>query len=183
MTIAEVITIGIAFIALIVSIYSVALQYSAEGAKIELLNGDDKQIRTARPHKELPEHIQKGYPDIPDALPGYALVKLVFGNSGDRTGIASIKDLKVTIKNNPDLLGKASYFNYALIPAYDIVEKEILLRNIELGVSLEHPLEIELKIEYGGYHPRTGKYLHKETIEKTLQVSIVRADENPWLIS
>ena len=170
----------LAFIASAVSIY---LQYMVEGAKVELLNADDVQVKIARPHKELPEHIQKAYPHIPDALEGYALVMLVFGNSGDRTGFVNIMDLKVWIKGNPNRLIKASYTKYALIPAYEIVEKEILLRNLQLGEFPLQSLEVEITMEYGGYHPRTGKYLHKETIDKTLQVSIIRGDESPWYIS
>jgi hypothetical protein len=181
MTLAEVLTIGVAFIALCVSGYSLWLQYNPEGARIELLNADDPQRKTARPHKDLPESIQKAYPDIPDALPGYVLVKLVLGNAGDRAGVANIKALSARYPPNPQLTIRASTSDYVLIPAYEIVEQEILLRNMQLGESFEKPIEIEVKIECGGYNPRTGKYEQKGTIEKILLVSIVRGDENPWM--
>lgn len=183
MTVAEVITIGIAFVALIVSVWSLILQYMPVGARLELLNAADVQKRAVRLHKDLPEHIQKAYPDIPDKMPGHALIKLVFGNAGDRTGIANIKIMKVAAKDAPQLTVKASHPDYVLIPAREIVETEVLLRNMLIEQFYELPIEIELKIKYGGYDPRTGKSLPENTIEKTIQVLIVRGDEETWLMS
>ena len=169
----------VSLLAFIVSAISIYLQNMVEGPKIELLNAEDVQFKVPRYHKELPEEIQKTYPHVPDAASGYALVKLVFGNSGDRAGTANINDIK--IRNNLDPAIKISAFSYALIPAYAIIEKEILLRNIEIGEYPKTPIEIALRIEYGGYHPRTGKALRKETIEKTLHVLLIQGDEKPTM--
>ncbi len=180
MTIAEFITTGIAFVAFIFSVYSLYLQQTAKGPKIELLNKDDRQLRVARPHKELPNDVQKAFPYIPDVLPGYALVKLIFGNAGDRAGMANIKAMKVVMKDNPrkpDLIKAVQSSNYVVVPAYEVVEKELLLKNLQLGEFPDQRLEVELEIEYGGYYPHTGKYWHLRAVNERLQVSIVRANE------
>jgi len=167
-----------AFVAICISLLSIFLQYSVRGARIELLNANDHQRKVPRYHRDLPKRIQEQFPDYPDAAPGYAFVSLVFGNSGDRTGIANIQGIKIRIKDNPNEIIRASHSKYVLVPAYEILETEIVLKNIQIGTPLE--LEIELSIEYGSYHPRTSKYLHKGVIQKTLLVSLVRADEDPW---
>ena len=74
--------------AFILALYSLYLQHKVKGPLIELLNAKDIQRRVPRRHEKLPKDVQEHFPDILDAAPGYALVKLIFGNSGDRVGIA-----------------------------------------------------------------------------------------------
>lgn len=153
----------LSILAIIISIISLILQYRVRGARIELLNTHHSQRSVVRNYVGLPKNIQDDFPHYPDVGPGYALVKLVFGNSGDRAGLVNILDVNIT---NDHGLFKKSYYSYTRIPAYEIVEEEILLRNIPIGPN---PMEIEvmIKIEWGGYHPRSGKYILKGTEEKT----------------
>jgi hypothetical protein len=166
--------------AIIISLFSIYLQYvMVEGAEIAILNDEDNQRSVPRPYSGLPKNIQDNFPDYPDEQPGYALIKLVFGNSGDRTGIAKIKGVKAFIEGGHHIVIKPSYYSYTLVPAYDIVEKDILLRNILL-VPYVVDIAVEVTIEHGGYHPRISRYLRKGFITKTLHISLIPASENPW---
>lgn len=82
-------------LALIISAISLYLQLKVRGPKIDLLNVKDFQRRVPRYYKDLPKDIQERFPDISDVAPGYTLVKLIFGNSGDRVGIAIIQEVKI----------------------------------------------------------------------------------------
>ncbi len=170
------ISLAISITAFILSLVTIYFQwFRVRGAKIELLNTNDKQRSIVRYYAGLPSNIQDAFPNYPDIQSGHGLVKLVFGNSGDRAGIASIQ--KIEIKNAHELI-KSSYYSYILVPAYEIVEKDILLRNIPIG---PHSIEVEivLTIEWGGYHPRSGGYLHKGIMQKTLQIDLIPPPENP----
>ena len=169
-------SLGLSIAAILFTIINTYFQwFRVKGARIELLNTHHNQRSVTRSYAGLPKNIQDDFPDYPDEWPGYALVKLVFGNSGDRAGLVNI--INIGIENDHGLF-KKSYYSYTLIPAYEIVEKEILLRNIPIGPN---PIEIEviLTIEWGGYHPRSGKYMLKGTKEKSLRVTLISPSENP----
>lgn len=174
----------LSIIAIVISVFSIILQYMVEGPKVDILNDNDIQQSLVRPHSALPKTTQDRFPDVIDQWTGYALVKLVYSNSGDRAGIASIKSVSVRAKNSKYLPAKVRYESYALVPAYEILEQEILLTNIpllyETPLSVRKmELEIEINIEWGGYHPRTSKYRHKATFEKTLTVTLAHGSEDP----
>jgi hypothetical protein len=164
--------------AILVSGYSLYRQYRVKGALVELLNVHDIQRSMIRVYAGLPKIIQDSFPAYAEDKPGYALVKGVYGNSGDRTGIVNVHNTKVKAKNLPPDI-KASHYSYTLIPAYEIVEQAILLRNIPLG-SNAIELEIELTIESGGYQPRSGKYLRKGTIRGNLKVTLIPSNDVPF---
>jgi len=174
----------LALLALVLSAISIYLQLRVRGPVIELLNAKDIQRRVPRPHKDLPKDIQEKYPHIPDVENGYALVKLIFGNSGDRIGIVNIQEIKAKIIQS----GQAGIIKpwcdkYMLVPAYEIIEKEILLRNTGINNPTTIEVEIELTVGYGGYNPDSTKYVHQKTIQENIRVDLVSGDETDWLIS
>jgi len=173
----------LAVLAIVISAISLYLQLAVRGPLIELLNATDTQQRVPRPHGDLPKDIQEKFPNIPDAAPGYALVKLIFGNSGDRVGIANIQDIKAKIiKSGETEIIRVSSDKYILVPAYAIVETEILMSNIQISHNTIE-LELELAIEYGGYNPDNSKYTFKGATRKNILVNLVPGDERPWYTS
>ena len=175
----------LALLALFLSALSIYLQIRVKGPLIELLNDKDTQQLIPRPYPSLPKDIQEKFPQKTEAVPGHALVKLIFGNSGDRVGIANIQDLKAKIiKSGEREIIKVSYNKYILVPAYAIVETEVLLTNIQLG-SNTIELEIELTMERGGYNPDNTKYIQQGIIQKSIYVTLVPAhsSEIPWWIT
>lgn len=179
----ETISLVLSVLAIVISAISIYLQYMVEGPKIELLNAADLQRRVPRPHSDLPKNIQDNFPYYPDAVPGHALVKLVFGNSGDRVGIANIQSMKARIiKSGQDEIIKIAFDKYILVPAYAIIQKDILLSNIQIGPNTIE-LVIELTIGYGGYNPKNTKYVHHGTIQDNILVTLAPGDESPWYMS
>src|SRR5262245_23791657 len=100
------------FVAICISLISIYLQYRVRGAIIDVLNINGLQRSVPRYYAGLPKNIQDIFPEYRDEQPGYALVKVVFGNSGDRTGIASFQNIKVEIKNSKYQIIKASHYSY-----------------------------------------------------------------------
>ena len=168
---------ALSILALTVSLVGVYLQwFRIRGPIIARLNTQDEQRTMLLPYRGLPQSIQQYFPDYKEKSQGYALVRLVFANSGDRTGLAEIK--KVEVQSSPALGWpvtdriKASYYNYTLVPAYEISSPEVLLRNIS-PIDGERVIEVDVEITWGGANPRSGEYKSKGTIKQILRVLLV----------
>lgn len=160
----------ISAIAFVVSVISLFLQYRVRGAKIAILNAGKPQQTSVQRHDKLPEHVQKKFPYSYFEWAGCAWVDIVFGNAGDRAGLAIIT--KVEVKNDRGIF-RATFDNYTVIPAYEIVNSGVLLRNIPLAVGApDMPIEIIVSLEWGGYKPTSGKYVSRASIEETFRITI-----------
>lgn len=162
--------------ALIISFISIYLQWlKVQGPVISLLNWENEHRCVLLPYEGLPQSIQMYFPPYQEKHPGHIITTLVFGNSGDRAGMAHL--LGVEVKNPPPSTWleedqvKASYYNFTVIPAYSIVSHKVVLRNIPL-VDKHTKLDVWVRIEWGGPNPRTGIFEHKSTIEHTLKLLI-----------
>lgn len=177
------VSLAISITAFILSLITIYFQwFRVVGSKIDLLNAKDKQLIIVRPYSGLPKYIQEKFTQIPGEEQGYALVKLVYGNAGDRAGIAYIKGIKIETKNSELGTIKSSFDRYTFVPAYEIVEEEILLRNIPMTTDNPIEFKIELNIECGGYHPRTSSYLQIKMLQKVINVNVLppHEGEKPW---
>ena len=82
-------SVAISVFALAVSLIGVYLQwFRVRGPVIALLNTQDEQRAVLLPYSRLPQSIQQNFPEYKEKFQGYALVRLVFANSGDRAGFA-----------------------------------------------------------------------------------------------
>lgn len=170
-------SVVISIIALITSLISIYLQwFRVRGPIIALLNTEGEQRAVLLPYGRLPQAIQQHFPEYKEKFQGYALVRLVFANSGDRAGFTEIK--KIEVQNPPapswaeaDRI-RASFHSYALIPAYEINSHEILLRNIP-PIDKEMVIDVAVEIDWGGPNPRTGEYKRKGTIKQRLKVLLI----------
>jgi hypothetical protein len=170
-------SIVLSFIALFISIYSIYLQwFRVKGPKISLLNEEGDYRSVLRPYNGLPQAIRDYFPEYIEKYQGYAIVTLVFGNAGDRAGIAKIISAEV---QNPPFFNaeenekvKSSYYNFSMIPAYSIDLKSIVLRNIPIIVK-DTELDFLLKVEWGGFNPKTGTFVNKGIREYKMKLLLV----------
>lgn len=175
-------TIFIAFIALFLSILSIYLQYfRIKGPRMSLLNEEGDYKSVLRPYNGLPSLIRDNFPEYIEKYPGYAIVVLVFGNAGDREGLAKI--VNVAVKNPPffDLKEnesvKTSFYDYNMIPPYSIASKYILLRNIPVIVQ-ETKLTVTLEIEWGGVDPKKTTFVNNDKKNYEIKISLVPSKFN-----
>jgi hypothetical protein len=169
-------------VALVLSIVSIYLQwFRVQGAKVNLLNpeGDFRSILHDT-YDGLPQEIQKRFPCYQEKYSGHTLIRLVFGNSGDRPGL--VKIVKVEAQNllapgcSTDDKIKASFYNFRVIPEYSIILQEIVLRNIP-PVDKETILDVAVRIECGGLNPKKRRFQPKD-IECTLKVTLFPSQTN-----
>lgn len=166
------ISLVISIAAFLLSIVTIYFQwFRVKGPKIDLLNLNDMQeidVHIPPPPKEKHE-----YYSISPERKGNAVIKLVFGNAGDRAGIAMIKDMTITNKQNVVTNIETSFDRYTVIPALEIVEKDIALRNIQIISVVALKFDLALSIETGGYHPRTGVYIKNINIQKVIHLKFL----------
>lgn len=171
----------VSVVAFAVSLYSLYRQYRVRGPAIEVLNSAIDQHVKLLAFNGLSTEIQEKFPSAQQSNnPEYALVKLVYGNSGDRTGLAIIQS--ITLQED-DSDGIETFYNpYTMIPAYEIVENEILLRDYVQHFSEKDKknIRVEIRIERVGYHPRSGRSFRSGTIVETLPVTIPNPHYRPF---
>jgi hypothetical protein len=133
----EIITIIISITALVVSLIHVYIEFiRVKGPNIGILNQDEQQRAILLTYSNLPESVRQQFPDYPERLPYYALIRLIFVNTGDRVGFLRIKDVKVIIsteEGNTEFNNniKVSYYTHCLVPAMEIMAHDI----VELSAS------------------------------------------------
>jgi hypothetical protein len=176
-------SIVISISALAISIITLYLQwFRVKGAIIELLNNekDEQHIVRFPKYNRLPEVTRQLYPEFKEKHSGYAQMRIVLANSGDRAGICEI--LKAEVESPPLWLTvdriRASFYNYIIVPPYEIQGHIIILRNIP-PIDSETTLVIKLKIAWGGANSRTAKYQQKGIIERSIRVLLVPSEICP----
>jgi hypothetical protein len=158
--------------AFILSIINAYFQwFRIKGARIDLLNANDVQTRLPLMYKELPQYVQELFPYSKNKSFGNAVIQLIFGNSGDRTGIADIKNVKLIIPDFPNNKILITFPSYTLVPPYEIMRQAILLSNIPSSAK-RISIELRITIQFGAYNSRTTKYQHIKTVEKILKVLV-----------
>lgn len=172
----------ISLVAVAISIFTLYLQFRVRGAKISLLNEEERELRTILlpSYERLPEATKYQFPEYKEKHPCYAQIRLNFANAGDRTGISEI--LKIDIDGTSawstvDRV-RASYYDYNLIPAFEMKDQIIVLRNIP-PIDSETTISVSVKIAWGGANPRTGKYRQKGTIERTYKILLIPSEVKP----
>jgi hypothetical protein len=164
----------IALVALLVSILSVYFQwFRVRGPVITLLNNDEEQRAVLRPYEGLPEVTRQLFPKYEEQYPGYAIIRLLFANSGDRAGFARITKVEVTdasVSSTPEAGAiKPSYYTHSMVPAYSLTTHDIIIRNI-FPVDTSKELQLAARVEWGGPNPRNGQYEAQGTMECKLKV-------------
>lgn len=174
-----------AIVGFLASFFSIYLQFRVKGSSIALLNDKEPQQLFHFPYDMLPEAIRQKYPRIVEAGNSFAVAKLIFANSGDRTGLVTIQKAQARITESGEAeIIKVSCEKYILVPALGIVEAEIVLRGINLGEGKPIVLDLELELLYGGYNPDNTKYQHQLSVSKKIPVTLMVGDPNSlWWIS
>jgi len=173
-------SIVLSLVALVVSLAALYLQwFRVKGAIVSLINDEKQEQRTMLlpSFSRLPEITRQQFPEYKEKHSGYAQVRLNIANVGDRIGISEI--LKIEAENPPacstvDAI-RASYYNYNLIPACDMRDQIVVLRNIP-PIDSETTIGMTIKIAWGGANPRTGEYRRKGVIERTLKILLVPSE-------
>jgi hypothetical protein len=173
----------ISLVALTISIFTLYLQwFRVRGAIISLLNDEEREMRTVLlpSYERLPEATKYQFPEYKEKNPSYVQIRLNFANAGDRTGISEI--LKIDIDSAPawstiDRI-RASFYDHNLIPAFEMKDQIIVLRNIP-PIDSETTISMSVKIAWGGASPRSGKYRQKGVIERTLKVLLIPSEVKP----
>jgi hypothetical protein len=164
--------------ALIISVATTIYQFRIRGAKIKILNAHHVQWVKPCKYGKLSKDIQDKFRPSPfdNAFPGYAPIKIIFGNSGDRAGFVYMHNMEVNVTNfESEYMIRAISDRYILVPSLEIVGIDILLINIPLEFN-EIELEVELGMEKGGYYPLGVKWFEKLTHPKLLKVILTPAD-------
>lgn len=173
-------SIIISLVALILSIFSIYQQWlKPRHPKIAFLISPDEAHRSVlRPYKGLPPKYQQEYPEYPTKHPGYAIVHLPFGNTGDEAGL--VKIVKVEVQNPPGWSKEdkieASFYNHCVVPSGQLVVHSIVLRNIP-AVSDEQIVKLTVSVEWGEPDSRAGTFVRKGGKEYPLQVRIVPSSD------
>jgi len=169
-------SIIISIVALLLSIFSVYQQWlKPRHPRIAfLINPNEAHRSVLRPYKGLPLKYQQEYPEYPEKYPGYAIVSLPFGNTGDESGL--VKILKFEVENPPGWQEedniKASFYNYIVVPPGEVVIHRVVLRNIP-SLDKERVIKARLAVEWGEPHPTEGTFVRKGGKEYPLQIQIV----------
>jgi len=169
-------SIIISIVALVLSIFSVYQQWlKPRHPRIAfLINPDEAHRSVLRPYKGLPLKYQQEYPEYQEKYPGYVIVGLPFGNTGDEAGL--VKILKFEIENPPgwqeeDSI-KASFYNHVVVPPGNLVVHHVVLRNIP-PLNKEQIIKANVAVEWGEAHPRKGTFVRKGGKEYPMQIRIV----------
>lgn len=170
----------ISLIALLLSMFSIYQQWlKPRHPKIAfLINPDESHRSMLRPYKGLPPKYQQEFPEYPTKYPGYIIVNLPFGNVGDEAGL--VKIAKVDVQNPPGWSKEdrieASFYNYCVVPAGQLVLHPIVLRNIP-PIGTEQVLKIVVAVEWGEPDPRTGAFVRRGSKEYPIQVRILPSND------
>lgn len=173
-------SIVISLVALFLSMFSIYQQWlKPRHPKIAfLISPDEKHRSVLRPYEGLPSKYQQEYPRYPTKYPGYAIVHLPFGNTGDEAGL--VKIVKVEVQNPPGWSNvdkiEASFYNHCVVPAGELVVHPIVLRNIP-PVKDEKVVKLTVSVEWGEPDPKTGAFIRKGGKEYPVQVLIVPSDD------
>lgn len=166
----------ISFVALLLSLFSIYRQWlKPRHPKIAfLLNPDETHRSVLRPYEGLPQKYQQDYPKYPEKYPGYVIVGLPFGNTGDEAGL--VKIVKVEVQNPPgwseeDKI-KASFYNHCVVSPGNIVVHPIVLRNIP-SLDKEQIIKALVKVEWGEPHPKTGAFMRKGSQEYPIRIRVI----------
>lgn len=170
----------ISFVALLLSIFSIYQQWiKPRHPKIAfLINPNEIHRSVLRPYDGLPPKYQRDYPEYPETHPGYAVLHLPFGNTGNEAGL--VKIVTVDIENPPGLSEidriKASFYNYCIIPPGDVVLHPVILRNIP-RLDAERVFEAIVKVEWGEPNPKTGMFVHRGGKGYPLQILVTPRED------
>lgn len=170
----------ISLVALLLSMFSIYQQWlKPRHPKIAfLLNPDESHRSVLRPYKGLPTKYQQEYPEYPSKYPGYAIVHLPFGNTGDEAGL--VKIVKVDIQNPPGWSKEdkieASFYNHCIVPSGELLVHPIILRNIP-AINDEQIVKITVTAEWGEPDPKTGMFVRKGGKEYPVQVHIIPSED------
>jgi hypothetical protein len=147
----------------------------ARGARVTLLNDKDSQNSAVRPWSRLPRNVQNDFPEFDQPYPGYALVRLVVLNTGDRPGYLKIDSAEAEVPwgtMDDAKKPRVSYYTYVVIPALDVTDKLIIVRNlpdIETGTDIA----IHLQLTTGGPAGRFRARLRKHRYDCVLGVRLI----------
>jgi hypothetical protein len=163
--------------ALGISILSLYFQsIHTRGARVTLLNDGDDQDSSVRWWQELPQNVQNDFHDFEQKYPGYALVRLVVLNTGDRPGYLKIESAIVPDApwkpTTPAETPVVSYYTYVLVPALAVTDKLILLRNLP-EITAEVAVGIRLKIVTGGPAGRFRPHLKTRPYDCGLEIRLI----------
>ena len=147
----------------------------ARGARVTLLNDKDTQNSAVRTWSALPRNVQNDFPEFDQTYPGYALVRLVVLNTGDRPGylkIASaVADVPWPTSGDPET-PRVSYYTYVVVPALAVTDKLIIVRNVP-DVETGTDITVRVRLEPGGPAGRFRIRLRKEHHDCVLTVRLV----------
>jgi hypothetical protein len=147
----------------------------ARGARVTLLNDKDRQNSAVRPWGRLPRNVQNDFPEFDQTYPGYALVRLVVLNTGDRPGYLKIDSAEADVPwptIDEARRPRMSYYTYVVIPALSVTDKLIIVRNlpdIETGTDIV----IRLQLTTGGPAGRFRSRLRKHQYDCVLGVRLI----------
>lgn len=158
-------SIIISIVALLLSMFSIYQQWIKPRRPRIAFLPEVKHRSVLRPYKGLPTRYQQDYPDYHDPNPGYAIVHLPFGNTGNGSGL--VKVAKVHVVNRPEI--KASFYNYLVVPPGEISLHPIVLRNIP-PIQTDEEIELEVEFEWG--EPQKSDFLKKGSRKYRMSVEL-----------
>ena len=147
------------------------------GAKVTLLNDGDSQNSAVRSWAALPKNVQNDFPAFEQLHPGYALVRLVVLNTGDRPGYLKIESASAEVPwpvTSPEERPRMSYYTYVLAPALAVTDKLVIVRNLR-DVSEDTNIAVKLKLRAGGPVGRFQARLETQEYTCTLHVCLIPA--------
>lgn len=149
----------IATLALIVAVGSFYYQWiRVRGAKLVHFNVRTAQRALLMAYQQLPESIRSDFPQYSDRHDGNLFVKIVFANTGDRTGLCDIKNVSVSFPSEADSSKQeedrvqASYYSYVTVGPYEVRTHPLLLRNVPRSADGKR-LRVEMTIDYIWINP------------------------------
>lgn len=163
-------------LALAVSTFTFYFQWiHARGARVTLLNDGDRQGSAVHPWSALPRNVQNDFPEFEQKYPGYALVRLLVLNTGDRPGFLKIESAVAvwpSVSTVSDDRPHVSYYTYVLVPALAVTDKLIVVRNLP-DVEMKTDITVRLRLTTGGPAGRFRKHLRRESFNCELQICLI----------
>ncbi|HEY4642988.1 MAG TPA: hypothetical protein VIG78_06090 [Gemmatimonadaceae bacterium] len=146
-------SLGVAFAALVVAGITFYFQFlHVRDADIAIISDNEEQGTVPRPYRFMPASSQADFPEYKEEYPFYALVRLVFANTGDCPGFVRMIDpIQATMEHDGrnHRLAVANY-TYTLLPGHSIVDRAIMLRNIPPLSGRPATVRLTFTLETGG---------------------------------
>src|SRR5437016_2516187 len=119
------ITSGVAIVALMISSFTFYFQFlRVRDATIIVISDKEEQGTVPRPYERMPLSAQNDFPRYEEHNPLYALVRLVFANTGDCPGYARLLSITLTPQGFSLPAGEqlqVANYTYVLVPPHAIV--------------------------------------------------------------